>query len=222
MPSGSEKEPAGKFRRITLSLSFTSLLTLVFLVIVSMGAAYIWGVMTGRAQYSSPPAQIVESKEREIEPEQGDSRILQAHELQFTQVLRGESTAPKPAPAQPIPDRNAPAVASEKSVPEAAPAKPPAPVGKPEKPTQAQGTPAPEVWDYVYQVAALKDEQAVDGLRQQLEGHGLRTRMERSGKVYLVMVLIRGDEDRASELSRITELLRLGEPLLRSRKAVTP
>lgn len=220
MPSGSEKEPVGRFRRISLSLSFTSLLTLVFLIVVAMTAAYIWGVMTGRAQSSSAPASVVKAQEEAREPEQGDSRILQAHELQFTQVLRGENPSPKPAPQPPVPNKPAPQqTAPEKPTPEAAPAKP-APAVREEKP--APEAPAAKVWDYIYQVAALKEEQAVDSLRQKLEGHGLRTRMERSGKVYLVMVLIRGDEARAAELSRITESLHLGEPLLRSRKAVMP
>lgn len=219
MPSGSEKEPVGRFRRISLSLSFTSLLTLVFLIVVAMTAAYIWGVMTGRAQSSSPPAPVVKAQKEEREPEQADSRILQAHELQFTQVLRGENPSSKPTPQQPIPDKPVPQPAPEKPTPKGAPEKS-APAVKEEKPTPEASE--AKVWDYIYQVAALKDEQAVDSLRQKLEGHGLRTRMERSGKVYLVMVLIRGDESRAAELARITESLHLGEPLLRSRKAVTP
>lgn len=220
MPSGSEKEPVDRFRRISLSFSFTSLLTLVFLIVVAMTAAYIWGVMTGRAQSSSTSAPVVKAQEEEWEPEQGDSRILQAHELQFTQVLRSETPSPKSPPQQTVPEKSAPPQAApEKPTPEVTPEKP-APAVREQKP--APEAPSAKACDYIYQVAALKDEQAVDSLRQKLEGYGLRTRMERSGKVYLVMVLIRGDESRAAELARITESLHLGEPLLRSRKAVMP
>ena len=60
----------------------------------------------------------------------------------------------------------------------------------------------------------------VDDLRQRLEGRGLRTRMERSGKLYLVLVLLRGTDERAVEIPRIMEELRLGTPMLRSRKPV--
>lgn len=224
MPSDPEKEPGGKFRRISLSFSFTSLLTLVFLVVVAMTAAYIWGVMTGRAQSSS-------TREQEAEPvvavtgseEQPENRILQAHELQFAQVLRGESPAPKPVPQPPVSEKPAQEPVPAKPVQEPAPAKPvQAPAVKVETPPSPQPSQGQQVWDYLYQVAALKDEQAVDSLRQKLEGEGLRTRMERSGKLYLVMVLIRGDESRVAELARIAELLRLGEPLLRSRKVVNP
>lgn len=74
--------------------------------------------------------------------------------------------------------------------------------------------------DYVFQVGAFRDEASVDDLRQRLEGRGLRTRMERSGKLYLVLVLLRGTDERAAEIPRIMEELRLGKPMLRSRKPV--
>ncbi|MDE5878955.1 MAG: SPOR domain-containing protein, partial [Desulfovibrio sp.] len=39
--------------------------------------------------------------------------------------------------------------------------------------------------DYVFQVGAFRDEDSVDSLRQRLEGRGLRTRMQREGKLYV-------------------------------------
>lgn len=76
------------------------------------------------------------------------------------------------------------------------------------------------MFDYVFQVAAFKDEDSVDALRQRLEGRGLRTRMQRDGKLFLVLVLLRGDAARAAEVPQIMEEMRLGQPMLRSRKAV--
>ncbi|WP_300909396.1 SPOR domain-containing protein, partial [uncultured Desulfovibrio sp.] len=75
---------------------------------------------------------------------------------------------------------------------------------------------------YVFQVGAFKDEESVDSLRQRLEGRGLRTRMQRDGKLFLVLVLLRGDAARAAEVPRITEELRLGQPILRSRTPAMP
>lgn len=46
------------------------------------------------------------------------------------------------------------------------------------------------MFDYVFQVAVFKDEDSVDSLRQRLEGRGLRTRMQRDGKLFLVLVLL--------------------------------
>lgn len=189
-------------RKITMRFSSTSLVTFFVLLIAAMVTAYILGVMAGRERPEKAAAQpVAEEKGRLPEPQ--PDAILQAHELEFTQALRGES--PKPAPPKPEPE---PVVQSE-------PVSPPA-----EQPKSA----APEqdgINDYIFQVAALKDEQAVDNLRQKLEGMGLRTRMERSGKVYAVMVFFRGDSTRVTELNEIASRLRLGAPLLRSKKPVS-
>ncbi|WP_300916386.1 SPOR domain-containing protein, partial [uncultured Desulfovibrio sp.] len=82
--------------------------------------------------------------------------------------------------------------------------------------------PAAPMHDYVFQVGAFRDEESVDNLRQRLEGWGLRTRMQREGKLYVVLVLLRGDAARAEEVMRIAEELRLGAPMVRSRKPVRP
>ena len=43
---------------------------------------------------------------------------------------------------------------------------------------------------------------------------------ERSGKLYLVMVVMRGTDDRAREVEAIAQDMHLGKPLMRSRKPV--
>lgn len=200
------------FKRISFNLSATSALTLIFLALAVMTGAYIWGVITGRgmdrpvAEADSPlPATLPESVGH-------PDKILQAHELEFTQALRDEIRKPKTAslPAQPV--------LAEKSESPAAPT--------PQEPDQAlpEQTASVEnednsIYDFVFQVAALRDSAAADNLRQLLEGEGLRTRLEQNGKLFIVLVLMRGTPLRASELANISRNLRLGEPLLRSRKA---
>ena len=76
------------------------------------------------------------------------------------------------------------------------------------------------LFDFVFQVGAFKEADSVDSLRQRLEGRGMRTKMERSGKLYVVLVLLRGDEARAAEVLRSTEGMGLGKPIQRSRKPV--
>lgn len=155
--------------------------------------------------------------------------ILSAEELRFSRVLRaapGESVElaspplPPAVPPQPVPATPAAAPADGGQT-QAVP--PPMPPGMrpavPEGQTAPPPTPA-VMHDYVFQVGAFRDEVSVDDLRQRLEGRGLRTRMERSGKLYLVLVLLRGTDERAAEVPRIMEELRLGKPLLRSRKPV--
>lgn len=154
--------------------------------------------------------------------------ILAAEELRFSRVLRaapGESVElaspplPPAVPPQPVPA--SPAANSAAGQTQTAP--PPMPPGMRAAVPEGQVAPPPApaaMHDYVFQVGAFRDEISVDDLRQRLEGRGLRTRMERSGKLYLVLVLLRGTDERAAEVPRIMEELRLGKPLLRSRKPV--
>lgn len=218
------RESGTKNRKIILSFSFTSLLTFVFLFVAAMASAYIWGVMTGRGEISPRGNADVASKAEDAPPKAPNS-VLKAHELEFSHVLRGEESRtrekrPEPAKTQEISGAETQAAAGSESG-EAEPES--APVAKEPESRQATAAKTPadsRLMDYVFQVAALKDEQAVDSLREKLEGRGLRTRMERSGKLYLVMVLMRGDESRVDELDQTARELRLGAPLLRGKKPV--
>lgn len=226
---------AGGKLRINISVSTTSVLTLVMLIIAAMTTAYIWGVMTGRAGSAARPGPLESGQPALPAPPPDElGRILQAHELGFTRALRGQ----KPLAHE----------ASPQAVPEAAAGPAPAVVAPPDTPASTVAEPAAEqqpatqapvpadghadqagapvesgaINDYLFQVAALRDEQACDNLRQKLEGYGLRTRMEHSGKMYIVLIAMRGHEDRVRELARIAAELKLGAPLLRSRKPVSP
>lgn len=210
MPGQKEQGNTRTSRKLVLSLSFTSLLTFFFLLIAAMTAAYILGVMTGRSQEQPKPAAAA-PEISETKPEDGQASILQAHELEFTQELRGERINKKTAVEAPRPE--APGQDTQKEGKEeskqdnAAPSKQPV-------------SDSADLYDYIFQVAALKDEEAADSLRQRLEGAGLRTRLERSGKLLIVVVLMRGDNDRVLELNQIASGLKLGAPLLRSKKPV--
>lgn len=206
MPSPEIEQGKPARRRINISVSATSVLTLLVLVIAAMTCAYIWGVIKGRS--AGPPRHetAVAEQAQGKTPEDADP-ILQAHELEFTQALRGE----KPPRKEPIPE----------------PGQTPEPAQNPAQPAEAAPIVMPPadpgaMFDYVFQVAALRDEQACDNLRQKLEGYGLRTRMERSGKVFIVLIALRGNAERVAEIAAIAADLRLGTPLLRSRKPVAP
>lgn len=95
--------------------------------------------------------------------------------------------------------------ASEKT---AAPAKP-----------QAATNGAP-LYDFVFQVAAFRIVDDADRLRQRLEGQGLRTRGQKSGKLTLVMVHMRGTDLDAANLKEELQRMRLGSPLQKSKKRV--
>jgi hypothetical protein len=97
--------------------------------------------------------------------------------------------------------------------------------------SQAGNTPGAQVkaaptktgpqFDFVYQVAAFKTDEDADKLRTRLEGKGLKTRVQKNGKLVLVMVSIRGTEDDAFNLREDLRHMRLGVPILVSQKAVS-
>ena len=163
------------------------------------------------------------------EPKQ---KVLAAEELRFSRVLRNDA-ATGDAPLKPMPPMTPvqpkPAGVVQAGVPQGAAAQA-VPGVQGAQGAQGQGAAqtggiakAPQVsglYDYVFQVGAFKEADSVDSLRQRLEGRGMRTKMERSGKLYVVLVLLRGDETRAAEVQRATESMGLGKPIQRSRKPV--
>lgn len=229
-----------------LCLRPSSLLAAGFLVIAAVVLAYLGGVMSGRAYWRAHPQPVVAAAPAsagaagssatapdddgaaavggtadEAEPKQ---KVLAPEELRFSRVLRNDA-ATGDAPLKPLPPMT-PAQPKPAGVVQA---------GVPQTAQGAQSVQAPAaaqpggmakspqvsgMYDYVFQVGAFKDADAVDSLRQRLEGRGMRTKMERSGKLYVVLVLLRGDEARAAEVLRATEGLGLGKPMQRSRKPV--
>ena len=76
------------------------------------------------------------------------------------------------------------------------------------------------LYDFVFQVAAFRNVDDADRLRQRLEGQGLRTRGQKSGKLTLVMVHMRGTDLDAANLKEELQRMRLGSPLQKSKKRV--
>lgn len=226
-------------------LRFSSLLTVCFLVLAAVALAYVAGVMSGRTYASRQSAAAPKPAAPEAAADSRDDaaaaqenpekapRILAPEELRFARALRGrageaaarEAGGPLDGGAQAAQGGGAGQAAAAN--PAFRPAIPPA-TGQPAAPAPgaAGEMPLPQavnpaaMFDYVFQVAAFKDEDSVDALRQRLEGRGFRTRMQRDGKLYLVFVLLRGDAARAAEVPQIMHEMHLGEPIVRSRKPV--
>ena len=131
---------------------------------------------------------------KQADAEQGAGQgILAPEDLRFARVLRGESlppakTAPVAAAAAQAVVPAGPKSAGRESAPGQTAAQTAAPGGTGQGAAAVQATsPAPAAFaasaqptpgamsDYVFQVGAFKDADSVDGLRQRLEGRGLRT-----------------------------------------------
>ncbi|MDR2743920.1 MAG: hypothetical protein LBB66_01790 [Desulfovibrio sp.] len=197
-------------------LRFSSLVGACVLIVVAVALAYLAGVMHGRSSQERQPAHR-EGVNSDAASKQGPAddnplkiqdKILSPEELRFASVLKN-----RPAPGR-----------QQQPLTPAAPLAEQTADGSRNMPEDRPVPPAPQeaMHDYVFQVAVLRDEDSADALRQRLEGHGLRTRMQRGGKNLTILVLLRGSEQRATEIPRIMEELRLGKPMLRSKKTVTP
>lgn len=207
-----------------LKVTLPVLVTASVLFLAALVLAYLGGVMTGRAQWASS---LEESRAAlaaaaadagNTEDALVEASVLAASELRFSRALRAEPGARLEPVSPPLPAAQAPKPAAA-----GAPAYPPMPPGM--QPAVPAGEKAPpptptDIYDFVFQLGAFRDPGIVDDLRQRLEGRGLRTRMERSGKLYLVMVVMRGTDDRAREVEAIAQDMHLGKPLMRSRKPV--
>ncbi len=248
MPPASRNSPSDQQDSPkSLCLRPSSLLAACFLIVAAIALAYVGGVMSGRAYWRGHPAQVgvaggalkkgvVVEPAEEAAPKQ---KILAAEELRFARVLRGESLPPgmtdgpqarTPAAVAPAAGQ-APAAQAGAQRPQAgAPANAPASganAGQAAQPVPENHPvvlnslqPVGNMFDYVFQVGAFKDEESVDSLRQRLEGRGLRTRLQRSGKLLVILVLLRGNEARAAEVTHACESLNLGKPILRSKTPV--
>ncbi len=200
-----------------LRLKPGTLAAAAFLFVAALVLAYLGGVMAGRSRWTPP----VDGGSGATLPASGapaDERgpVLQPSDLRFATALRAVPGEKPPAPPPPS--------GKEKEKEDALPAMPPGmrpavPPGQTPPPPVKAATPA-TVFDYVFQVAAFKDMESVDDIRQRLEGRGYRTRMERRGKLYVVFLLMRGDAARAAKVPGVLKSLRLGEPLLRGKKPV--
>lgn len=233
--NGQEKPPVERIR-------FSSVISFLFLSVVAIIIAYILGVMTGRsgnernARAEKPLVAGVAEKDAPSGTGKEDA-ILRPQDLDYALVLRNEKARtrrPEPESASASPETKSETgpqkpqgeeETSRKELSDPSPAQAPQ-TGAQEAVAKREDVQSTEerggMFDYVFQLGAFRDEEAVDALRQKLEGRGLRTRMQKDGKLYLVMVLLRGNQERADEVLEIAKSLRLGEPIIRSRKAVAP
>lgn len=203
-----------------------------FLVLAAMPLVFLAGLLAGRQDLEEELVRLsdipVETTTRapagdgtEVAEEEGGlaGSILKPQDLAFSRFLRA-------APGEKV---TSPAAAAEKAkaVRPAQPAAPGEPVMAPGmSPARASGgPPAPpaqqaELFDFVFQMAAFSTEADAENLRVQLEAEGFRSRLERNGRLYIVLLLSRGRLERIGEVTELAQRLRLGAPIERSRRAV--
>ena len=199
-----------------LRLKPGTLAAVAFLFVAALVLAYLGGIMAGRSHWHAPLPETADAAAPATEtPEDERGPVLHPSDLRYATALRVAPGEKPLTPPPPPPDQGkdgAPPAMPPGMRPAVPPGQKPPPPAKPTTP----GT----VFDFVFQVAAFKDMESVDDIRQRLEGRGYRTRMERRGNLYVIFLLVRGDAARAAEVPGVLKSLRLGAPLLRSKKAV--
>lgn len=199
-------------------MRLSSVVTFIFLSTAAIVIAYICGVMAGRSGYvpeiNKSEVSHPEAHKELLPTKNSTHAILLPEDLDYARVLRNEKARERVKETKPQdPPKEIPAIAdntiSDKT-------------SVPETPVEAKPDDKNTMFDYVFQLGAFKDEDTVDALRQKLEGRGLRTRMQKDGKLFLVFVLLRGTAERAGEITAIAKELRLGEPIVRAKKSVPP
>lgn len=216
-----------------VSLRFSSVLTFVFLSTAAIVLAYIAGVMMGR-HGEQETSSVKEQKRQEAVlkmPQEEKFSILLPEDLDYARVLRNEKVRERDkdnsSQKQENSDKEEQAQAQKSNAGQKSDAQDgqnaaheaaAAPVEK--KPEQDQQALRDKMFDHVFQLGAFRDEDTVDALRQKLEGRGFRTRMQKDGKLFLVLVLLRGNAERAAEVTAVARDMNLGEPILRSKKEV--
>lgn len=206
------------------------------LLLVLMPLVYMGGVLAGRHQVErelaarSPMAALQKAPEasgeagEEEDAQAGGSQpgdvILKPQELTFSRVLRA-------APGEKVPELGqirpfkpvvaAPAKPADDAAPAMAPGMSPAVEsgGPPEPPAQEA-----DLFDFVFQIAAFHSAAKAEEMRMRIEAEGFRSRMEKSGRLYIVLLLTRGPKQRVQEVREVLLHMRLGEPIERSRRAV--
>ena len=215
------KTPLRK-RSYTLNLTFSTLLTTGIVALIAVGWVFMLGVMVGRGH--NPEAKLQEFTGRVLRGKQTPvvqeppQTILRAEDLHFGAALRDKplhnSTAAVGLPAVQLPaNQTNSTVAGQAPAPQAA---------HPSAQFAPQGSQASR-FDFVYQAAVFRDAGQADRLRERLEGEGVRTVLETSpakdGKnLYKVLAMRRGSEEDGKQLLVVLESLKLGPPLLRSKK----
>ncbi len=225
---GGKNDAAPAKKALTLTLSFSTVTTFCVVLLGCISMAFVMGVIVGRGDNPEThlpqiAALMPDDGNKDVVKEQVKDensvtkpQVMPKEELDYSSLLKkraeGEELKDEATPelvftvpdAKTTEQASAPQPATTAPVVEEVPAK----------------APEPEIFDYIFQVATFTDEASVDRLREKLEGNGLRTKMEKTGKFYKVLVLMRGNAEQAQTLRKLMVDIKLGEPLQRGKKAV--
>ncbi len=203
------------------------------LMLVLMPLAYVAGMLVGRHQLdrelsASNPMTMLEKRDssapvkEDVEAQNSQDGILKPQELTFARVLRAAPGEKILEPGQLhlfkplVPQRDGRTAEENKSSTAPGTSQTAGSINPSEPPEREDA-----VYDFVFQIAAFHSATKAEEMRVRLEAEGFRTRMEKSGRLHVVLLLIRGQKASVEEVREALSRMRLGEPIERSRKVVS-
>lgn len=246
-PPPRKGEPLGK-RAYTLRLTFASLVTAGIVLFIGFCWAFIMGVMVGRgynpenkmpqlASFMPAEDRAAQTSREKLEDSLPRAEVMRPEELRYSTTLRGKpgqnatetvmrpmhnATGAVSSTATAAMGQAATGQATRQTTGQAAgqAAGQTAPQATPPPQTAQPKPPVEPLFDFVLQVATFKDTGSVDKLRARLEGAGLRSRMDKDGKLLKVVVLLRGTNEAGQNLRQQMLDMGLGQPLQRAKTPV--
>ncbi len=231
MPQNEKKTPQEppEVKKLTFNVGFSALMTALTVLVGCVVVAFMMGVIVGRDQEREVPGmeKILPAKPIEKQAEAQSPPNTQSGQAPYVTSDRVTAQKSKLMTPEELKYANALKVKEQATPDTQSPSA--LPSAQAEKPSQSAATAqtpntekkeAATVLDYVFQVSSLKDEKAVDTLRADLEGEGMRTRMTKSASYYIVFVLVRGTEVQAEAVRERLIAMKLGNPLQKQKTPV--
>lgn len=179
-------------KRLFIECRLGTLFLLFFLFFFFVILAYLTGIMFGRSkQYASLNSEQATVIDHKTE-QQGS--VLDLSSLGFAKILRTKPNSNETESSEAIT-----AVTT--------------------KPTTLDNQ-AEEKFEYFFQVAAFKDLERTDKLRQTLEMRGYRVSIEQKGNLFLVQILLKCNAEQLANFQDDMQTLRLGDPIIISKKPI--
>lgn len=217
------KQPPG----LSLALSPAMGACLIIALICALAWSFYMGFRVGRGEHPAEglPAVAALVEKQESDAATGEEQRQSAPEAVPVQEQQAALTPAVPPIAQRVTPESAAPAPFTKPAGQGLGAWGPQdnaqpPVAPKKAPTAATKNGKQDKFIYTYQVAAVKNNRDAENLQKKLQGAGLKCSLRKSGKVVLAIVTLRGTETEARGLPQKLRGLKLGKPLLLSRKEI--
>lgn len=194
---------------VRFGISWPLLCAISLVLICAVGWAFFMGLMVGRGQNPQTSLENMAGLNSSDTPFVAEEASASPLPDMLEPELEAREAANPPAPAV-APPRNPP---KPKPVAQAKPAPQPRPAA-PARPANAQR------YDYTFQVAALRSQDDAKKMSATLGKNGFRSNVRKDGRVWLVLLSLRGGASEVAAMQKKLASLKMGKPMQLSRKEI--